>query len=83
MYRVCCEVLYVYSFAGADYEFTNIIYSLSGDERKGCQEIRIKNDTLSEPAEQFSVSLISFPIDRLVDLEPDTIIFIVEDNNSK
>ena len=69
--------------ASTDYDpFSTPNYLLyRNTNRRSCQEIRTVEDDIPEPTEQFSLSLSHFQPDGLVRLQPDTITFLLMDND--
>ena len=68
--------------ASTDYDpFSTPYYSLHGNNRRSCREIRTLEDDMPEETEQFSLSLSHFQPDGLVRLQPDTITFLLMDND--
>lgn len=69
--------------ASTDYDpFSTPHYSLNGNNnRRSCRQIRTLEDNIPEVTEQFSLSLSHFQPDGLVRLQPDTITFLLIDND--
>ena len=72
--------------ASTDYSPTPVFYFLNRHTRSSCLEISTLDDSVPEPVEEFSLTLTALDTgltDGLINLQPESITFVVEDNDSK